>query len=279
MYKLPTGCDVTADVITDDQLLRFSTHLLIVMTSFLLLNASSRIYADFITADSRFLFASIQQLISSTSEHYQEMKIVKRDFRRPKRRNLAEKRLRSRAKLVSLARWTVSEGVALMFGGIWIKCEEKSDMKRDLDSDVKRSLFRSQQKPIQKSTKACKTLTIRDTRTTLSVLYRTPFNGKKLLGNNGVGSGSCLPRCSGKQNCPGDDQYNKNNTIRTIHRMFFVDYLAGNSCLAPTGITRTPALHVGRSKSGEAATCTGDGGGEALEEKVGGAFRARVRVV
>ncbi|KZV39389.1 hypothetical protein F511_23549 [Dorcoceras hygrometricum] len=47
----------------------------------------------------------------------------------------------------------------------------------------------------------------------------------------------------------------------------FVDYLAGNSCLAPTGITRTPALHVGRSKSGEAAACTGGGGGEALEEK------------
>ncbi|KZV24552.1 hypothetical protein F511_40306 [Dorcoceras hygrometricum] len=42
----------------------------------------------------------------------------------PKRRNLAEKRLRSRAKLMS--------------GGIWIKCEEKSDVKRDLDSDVKK---------------------------------------------------------------------------------------------------------------------------------------------
>ncbi|KZV53559.1 hypothetical protein F511_27108 [Dorcoceras hygrometricum] len=39
------------------------------MTSSLLLIAFSRIYADVITADSRFLFASIQQLISSTSEH------------------------------------------------------------------------------------------------------------------------------------------------------------------------------------------------------------------
>ncbi|KZV30166.1 hypothetical protein F511_20796 [Dorcoceras hygrometricum] len=29
-----------------------------------------------------------------------------------------------------------------------------------------------------------------------------------LLGNNGVGSGSRLPGQSGKQNCPGDDQYN-----------------------------------------------------------------------
>ncbi|KZV21379.1 hypothetical protein F511_23970 [Dorcoceras hygrometricum] len=47
-----------------------SSQLLIVMTSSLLLIASSRIYADVITADSRFLFASIQQLISSTSEHY-----------------------------------------------------------------------------------------------------------------------------------------------------------------------------------------------------------------
>ncbi|KZV30625.1 hypothetical protein F511_11142 [Dorcoceras hygrometricum] len=49
-----------------------------------------------------------------------------------------------------------------------------------------------------------------------------------------------------------------------------IDYLASNSCLAPTGITRTPGLHVGRSKSGEAAAaaaCTGGGGDEALEEK------------
>ncbi|KZV52481.1 eukaryotic translation initiation factor 4G-like [Dorcoceras hygrometricum] len=35
-------------------------------------------------------------------------------------------------------------------------------------------------KHIQKTTKACK---VRDTRTTLSVLYRTPFNGKKLVSN------------------------------------------------------------------------------------------------
>ncbi|KZV26489.1 hypothetical protein F511_12161 [Dorcoceras hygrometricum] len=46
-----------------------SNHLLIVMTSSLLLIASSRMYADVITAVSQFLFASIQQLISSTSEH------------------------------------------------------------------------------------------------------------------------------------------------------------------------------------------------------------------
>ncbi|KZV52480.1 hypothetical protein F511_26318 [Dorcoceras hygrometricum] len=35
-------------------------------------------------------------------------------------------------------------------------------------------------KHIQKMTKACK---VRDPRTTLSVLYRTPFNGKKLVSN------------------------------------------------------------------------------------------------
>ncbi|KZV16196.1 hypothetical protein F511_38629 [Dorcoceras hygrometricum] len=33
-----------------------------------------------------------------------------------------------------------------------------------------------------------------------------------LLENNGVGSGSRLPGRSGKQNCPGDDQYNKIQT-------------------------------------------------------------------
>ncbi|KZV34066.1 glycerophosphoryl diester phosphodiesterase 3 [Dorcoceras hygrometricum] len=48
-------------------------------------------------------------------------------FRRPKRRNLAEKRLRSIAKLLRLARWTVSEGAAL------VSCENMqagSDVKR-----------------------------------------------------------------------------------------------------------------------------------------------------
>ncbi|KZV56701.1 hypothetical protein F511_40810 [Dorcoceras hygrometricum] len=35
-----------------------------------------------------------------------------------------------------------------MSGGIWIKCEEKSDTKRDLDSDVKRSLFSYEEKTI-----------------------------------------------------------------------------------------------------------------------------------
>ncbi|KZV13592.1 Leucine-rich repeat, N-terminal domain containing protein [Dorcoceras hygrometricum] len=46
---------------------------------------------------------------------------------------------------------------------------------------------------------------------------------------------------------PGDDQY---NSIKQ-HYMTFIgcldDYLAGNSCLAPTGITRTPALHGSRT--------------------------------
>ncbi|KZV56767.1 hypothetical protein F511_38058 [Dorcoceras hygrometricum] len=51
----------------------------------------------------------------------------KTGFRRTKRRNLAEKRLRSTAKLLSPARWTVSEGVAL------VSCENiqaGSDVKR-----------------------------------------------------------------------------------------------------------------------------------------------------
>ncbi|KZV55674.1 hypothetical protein F511_24351 [Dorcoceras hygrometricum] len=61
--------DITADVIITDSRSCASSQLLIVMMSSLLLIASSRIYADVITADSRFLFASIQQLISSTSEH------------------------------------------------------------------------------------------------------------------------------------------------------------------------------------------------------------------
>ncbi|KZV50242.1 Ureide permease 1 isoform 4 [Dorcoceras hygrometricum] len=61
--------DITADVIIADSRSCASSQLLIVMTSSLLLISSSRIYADVITADSRFLFASIQQLISSTSEH------------------------------------------------------------------------------------------------------------------------------------------------------------------------------------------------------------------
>ncbi|KZV18907.1 hypothetical protein F511_12012 [Dorcoceras hygrometricum] len=42
---------------------------------------------------------------------------------------------------------------------------------------------------------------------------------------------------------PGDDQYDsiKQKAITFIERLD--DYLAGNSCLAPTGITRTLALH------------------------------------
>ncbi|KZV46897.1 putative serine/threonine-protein kinase abkC [Dorcoceras hygrometricum] len=51
----------------------------------------------------------------------------KSHFQRPKRRNLAEKRLRSTAKLLSLALWTVSEGVAL------VSCENMQaglDVKR-----------------------------------------------------------------------------------------------------------------------------------------------------
>ncbi|KZV35982.1 paired amphipathic helix protein Sin3-like 4 [Dorcoceras hygrometricum] len=61
--------DITADVIIADSRSCASSQLLIVMTSFLLLIASSRKCADVITADSRFLFASIQQLIASTFEH------------------------------------------------------------------------------------------------------------------------------------------------------------------------------------------------------------------
>ncbi|KZV49170.1 hypothetical protein F511_04439 [Dorcoceras hygrometricum] len=57
VLRLDTSCT------TSLHLLRFSSQLLIMMTSSLLLIASSRIYADVITADSRFLFASIQQLI------------------------------------------------------------------------------------------------------------------------------------------------------------------------------------------------------------------------
>ncbi|KZV29665.1 hypothetical protein F511_15473 [Dorcoceras hygrometricum] len=38
----------------------------------------------------------------------------------------------------------------------------------------------------------------------------------ELLGNNGAGSGYRLPGRSGKQNCPGDDQYNSKH----IHRVF-----------------------------------------------------------
>ncbi|KZV28257.1 hypothetical protein F511_02127 [Dorcoceras hygrometricum] len=52
-----------------------------------------------------------------------------------------------------------------------------------------------------------------------------------LLGNNGVGSGSRLRGRSGKQNFPGDDQYNK---IQTQYEPFIgclVSYLAG--ILAP----------------------------------------------
>ncbi|KZV25919.1 Nbs-lrr resistance protein [Dorcoceras hygrometricum] len=60
------------------------------------------------------------------------------------------------------------------------------------------------------------------------------------VGNRG-GSGSRLSARQRKnKNWAGDDQYNsKSNTTIGC----FVDYLAGNSCLAPTGITRTPALH------------------------------------
>ncbi|KZV20374.1 hypothetical protein F511_40458 [Dorcoceras hygrometricum] len=61
--------DIIADVIIADSRSCTSSQMLIVITSSLLLIASSRMYADVITADSRFLFASIQQLISSTSEH------------------------------------------------------------------------------------------------------------------------------------------------------------------------------------------------------------------
>ncbi|KZV29027.1 hypothetical protein F511_05875 [Dorcoceras hygrometricum] len=42
---------------------------------------------------------------------------------------------------------------------------------------------------------------------------------------------------------PGDDQYNSKQANYEPFIGCFVDYLAGNSCLAPTKITRTPALH------------------------------------
>ncbi|KZV50458.1 putative disease resistance protein [Dorcoceras hygrometricum] len=64
--------DITADVIIDDSRSSASCQLLILdffqsamLTSSLLLAASSSRHADVIIAESRFLFASIQQLISS----------------------------------------------------------------------------------------------------------------------------------------------------------------------------------------------------------------------
>ncbi|KZV40690.1 hypothetical protein F511_19167 [Dorcoceras hygrometricum] len=61
--------------------------------------------------------------------------------KQPKRRNLAEKRLRSRAKLVSLARWNVSEGVVLvscenMQAGSYVKDKSGSAMKEKFGSSV-----------------------------------------------------------------------------------------------------------------------------------------------
>ncbi|KZV29860.1 hypothetical protein F511_06712 [Dorcoceras hygrometricum] len=46
--------DITADVIIGDSRSSTSSQLLIVMTSSLLLNASSRMYADIISADNSF---------------------------------------------------------------------------------------------------------------------------------------------------------------------------------------------------------------------------------
>ncbi|KZV51990.1 triacylglycerol lipase [Dorcoceras hygrometricum] len=45
-----------------------------------------------------------------------------------------------------------------------------------------------------------------------------------------------------KEHVPGDDQYDIQNSSMTFIGCS-KEYLAGNSCLAPTGITRTPALH------------------------------------
>ncbi|KZV41238.1 hypothetical protein F511_41800 [Dorcoceras hygrometricum] len=73
-------------------------------------------------------------VMSSRAEQQPRVENSKSQFRRPKRRNLAEKRLRSRAKLVSLARWTVSEGISL------VSCKNvKSDQMlktRAVESDV-----------------------------------------------------------------------------------------------------------------------------------------------
>ncbi|KZV57727.1 hypothetical protein F511_20557 [Dorcoceras hygrometricum] len=48
------------------------------------------------------------------------------------------------------------------------------------------------------------------------------------------------------------DQAKAGSQLSDLHQQrrgsgVFVDYLAGNSCLAPTGITRTPALHGSRT--------------------------------
>ncbi|KZV22416.1 hypothetical protein F511_22821 [Dorcoceras hygrometricum] len=61
-----------------------------------------------------------------------------------------------------------------------------------------------------------------------------------------------------EKSCPGDDQYDK--TIQyDIHRAFRICYLAGNLCLDPTGIARTPALHGRLRYITPIRSTTGDG--------------------
>ncbi|KZV38655.1 hypothetical protein F511_33055 [Dorcoceras hygrometricum] len=65
-----------------------------------------------------------------------------------------------------------------------------------------------------------------------------------LLGNRG-GSGSRLPARQRKnKNWAGRRSIQFNNQAGyDIHRVFIIDYLAGNSCLAPTSFARKPELH------------------------------------
>ncbi|KZV29069.1 hypothetical protein F511_16384 [Dorcoceras hygrometricum] len=79
------------------------------------------------TMKHRLLHASGSHPIPPPNDPIPRSENSKTRFRRPKRRNLAEKRFRSTAKLLSLARWTVSEGVAL------VSCENMqagSDVKK-----------------------------------------------------------------------------------------------------------------------------------------------------
>ncbi|KZV37490.1 zinc finger BED domain-containing protein DAYSLEEPER-like [Dorcoceras hygrometricum] len=68
-------------------------------------------------------------------------------------------------------------------------------------------------------------------------------SNQNLLGNHG-GSGSRLPARQRKNKIwPGDDQYDSINIQSMTFIGCFDDYLAGNSCLAPTSFSRKPALH------------------------------------
>ncbi|KZV25164.1 WD repeat-containing protein 48-like [Dorcoceras hygrometricum] len=88
-----------------------------------------------------------------------------------------------------------------------------------------------------------------------------------LLNANMMGSVSQLPAGQRKneKHVPGDDQYDEQFKTMTFIGCF-VEYLAGNSCLAPTGFVKKMALHDGFSSSRLAgndfpAARGGDGGG------------------